>query len=462
VIRSDPGSFRDPAGRIFHVDDKVYRIVTPVGAPAYRRARDSGLLEALARDGLLAPWREVPAPPGLEGVGLEAAHVLQHEPLPFVSYPYEWSFPALQDAALLHLDVHLRALDHGMTLSDATAYNVQFDGARPVFIDHLSFRPYRDGEFWLGHRQFCDQFLNPLLLTAYCGLPHHAWYRGDIEGIPAAALAALLPWYRKLTPLVLLHVVLPTLLQRRPEATARAQASKARLPLASLRNLLSGLRRGIAGLAPRAAQASAWSDYAGNTVYTPEEAAAKRAFVGTAIAGLKPDVVWDLGCNTGDYAVACLEAGARRVIGFEGDPDTARLAFLRAREQRLPLTPLVMNLSSPSPALGWRQAERGGLAQRPRPDAILALALLHHLVIQNNIPLADAVAWLVSLAPAGVVEFVPKQDPMVQRLLALREDIFPDYTPERFLAHLGSHATIAAQAQVTRHGRLLVQFRSRS
>lgn len=460
MTQRDPGSFRDPAGRVLHLDGKVYRVVSPAGAPAFRQARDIGLLTDLANADLLAPWREVERPAALETGDLVVAHVLEHPKLDFISYPYEWPFAALQAAALLHLDVHLRALGRGMTLTDATAYNIQFDSTRPVFIDHLSFRPYRDGEFWLAHRQFCDQFLNPLLLDAYCGIPHHAWFRADLNGIAGPLLNSLLPWHRKLNALALLHVTLPALLQRRPGSEKHAPASGARLPLASFRRLLEGLRSGIAGLRPRAARSSAWSDYAGNTIYRPEEAGAKHAFVREFIERIRPVAVWDLGCNTGDYAVTCLEAGARRVIGFEGDPAAADLAFDRARSRGLALLPLVMNLSNPSPSQGWRETERGGLSQRQRPDAVLALALLHHLAIQDNIPLADAVAWLVSLAPCGIIEFVPKGDPMVQRLLALREDIFPDYTQERFLALLSRSATVTGQSQVTRDGRLLVSYRA--
>lgn len=462
MTQRDPGSFRDPAGRVLHHDGRIFRIVTPVGRVAYERARDSGLLAELAADGLLTPWCEVERPAALDTSGIDVAHVLEHPKLDFVSHPYEWPFAALQAAAVLHLEVQLRALARGITLSDATAYNIQFDGPRPVFIDHLSFRAYEDGKYWLAHRQFCDQFLNPLLLMAQLGLPYHSWYRANLDGIAGPLLAGLLPWYRKLAPLTLLHVTLPANLQRRAGAAARAAAPKPRLPLSSFRALLTGLRDGIAALRPQREGPSVWSDYAGNTVYRPEESSAKHAFVRQFVAAARPARLWDLGCNTGDYTVTALEAGARRVIGLEGDEAVADLAFDRARAGKLAFLPLVMNLANPSPSQGWREAERAGLTRRERPDAILALALLHHLVIQNNVPLEDAVDWLVSLAPTGVIEFVPKADPMVQRLLALREDIFPGYTAERFLSELARRATIASQAQITREGRMLVCYRSAS
>lgn len=456
--RVDPGSFRDPTGRVIHHDGRVFRIVTAAGASAYRQVRDTGLLAELAAAGLLVGAREVDCPPALEHVAGDAVHVLEHPRLDFVSYPYEWPFAALRAAALLHLDVQLRALDRGVMLSDATAYNVQFDGPRPVFIDHLSFRPYREGEYWLAHRQFCDQFLNPLLLSAWCGVPHHAWYRANLDGIPGPLLDGLLPWYRRLLPLALLHVTLPALLQRRQDGGAVPAKPAGPLPLPALRGMLSALHRGIARLRSPAGSASAWSDYARNTSYAPDETARKQEFVRRFVADLRPDTLWDLGCNTGEYAQLSLQAGARRVLGFEGDPVTADAAYSRARDAGLAFMPLVMNLANPSPSQGWREAERGGLSRRGPADAILALALLHHLVIGNNVPLAGAVDWLVSLARTGVLEFVPKGDPMVTRLLALREDVFADYTQENFLALVSRHATITEQAQVTATGRLLVLY----
>lgn len=454
----DPGSFRDPAGVVLHSGARVLRAVTAIGAPEYLAARDAGVLSELVRQGQLVDFAEIdPATLG-DAFGIAATHVLEHSRLPFISYPYEWSFAALQAAAICHLEIHMEVLASGFTLSDATAFNIQFDGAKPIFIDHLSIRRYRDGEFWLGHRQFCEQFLNPLLLRAMCGVPHQAWYRGNLHGIPEADLAKLLPWPQRWSPLALFNVTLPAFLQKRH--THRAPSTKAprKLPKAAFQHMLSRLRAGIENLEARRGDAGIWTDYVETNTYAREETNAKKDFIHRYVSGSRPDTVWDLGCNTGEFAQVCLDAGAQLVIGFDNDPDTLDVGFRNARARNMRFLPLYLDLSNPSPAQGWRACERAGLAERDKPDGVIALALLHHLVIRNNIPMTDALDWVLDLAPSGIVEFVPKNDPMVQRLLALREDIFPNYTREVFLAHIARKAKIVAEKILTADGRLLIQF----
>ena len=221
----DPGSFRDPKGHVFSHGEEIFRSVNAAGVPGYEQARDGGLIRALMSRGWLVPTEEI-EPVAARPLGLQSTYVLRHPRLPFISYPYEWSFPALKDAAVLHLDIMLECLEHNAALSDASAYNIQFDGYRPVFIDLLSLQPYSVGEPWLGYRQFCEQFLNPLLLTSLLGVPHHAWYRGSLEGIPTSDIARLLRMRHRLNWRVLSHVLLQAGLQRRStQNPARSTAS---------------------------------------------------------------------------------------------------------------------------------------------------------------------------------------------------------------------------------------------
>ncbi len=449
-------SFRDPSGHVYEVDGRVFRTVMPPGRDDFEFVRGTGFLEAKAKAGQVLEAHPV-STDVLGGAAPGACYVLEHPRIEFISHPYEWSFWGLRAAALLTLELHLEALRHDISMSDASPYNVQFDGPKPVLIDYLSFRRYQDGELWAGHKQFCEQFLYPLLLTSSTGVPFNAMLRSHLHGIPAPQLYALLPMLRRLSPRVLLHVGLPARVARARTVSSAAQLSRTRLPKATLSGMLEGMRSWVGGLQPKRHR-TAWQTYAEVNSYSETERGEKAQFVAAFVAATRPRTLWDLGCNTGDYARIALEAGAGRVIGFEGDQGALDAAFQRSEREQLRFLPLYQDLLNPTPDQGWRQRERKGLQARGQPDAVLMLALVHHLAIANNVPLGDVVDWATSLAPTGVIEFVPKEDPMAAALLALRKDIFPDYTRESFLAALGERARVTSSREITGTGRLLVSF----
>ncbi|MBK9979820.1 MAG: hypothetical protein IPP20_18240 [Gemmatimonadetes bacterium] len=346
-----PASYRDPSGHVYMQDGRVCRTVLPAGVADYEFVRDSGLARRLTERGWLIAATEVPRDT-VPVDGTPHAYVLEHPRLAVQSYPYEWSFPALKDAALLQLDIQLEALAAGVMLSDASAYNVMFDGPTPVFIDYLSFRRYREGEFWAGHRQFCEQYLNPLLLTAYAGVPFQPWYRGAMEGIPPALLANVLPVRRKWSWRVMTHVILQASMERPNANDKAAAASKLQLPLASLRSMLGSLRSWIAELQPSPNRPSIWSGYASDNSYTTPEATLKRAFVERFAAAERPKVLLDIGCNTGDYSAVALRAGAGAAVGWESDAGALDAAYLRARKDGLRFLPLWGDAVNPSPGQG--------------------------------------------------------------------------------------------------------------
>jgi len=451
------GSYRDPSGHVYDAGDHVLRSVRPIAADEFDQVLKTGILERLVADGRLVPF-EVLDPEILVAEAPDAVRVLRHPRLEFISYPHEWSFPALRAAALLHLDIQLQALEAGVTLSDASAYNIQFTGSQPVFIDHLSFRPYKDGEFWAGHRQFCEQFLNPLVLTALTGVPFQAWYRGSMNGLPSREVAAFLPRRNMFSRRMLLHVYLLGRLEGESTQRDAVKLAGTGLPRERFKKTLEDLRRWIAGLTPKGSRFSEWGDYAGNTSYGEAEGVAKRDFIRDFVTATRPGMVWDLGCNTGDYSAVALASGARSVVGFEFDQAALDTAYYRAVKENLALLPLFLDAANPSPDQGWAQRERSGLAARRNADAVFALALVHHLAISRNVPLGEVVAWLVSLAPSGVIEFVPKADAMVRRMLALRTDVFEDYTEEVFLGALEAAGRVVRTARITESGRLLAWF----
>ena len=456
----DEGSFRDPKGRVYIADDYVYRTVMPVAEEDYKFVLNSGLMERLVGTGRLVGYKEV----SLEVLGSETSgsrYVLEHPKLPFISHPYEWSFSALKAAALLQLDVILTALEHDVALSDATAYNIQFLGPNPIFIDHLSFRPYREGEYWIGHRQFCEQFLNPLLLRAKLGIPHNAWYRGSLEGIPTQDLKAMLPLKSKLGWNIFTHVVLQGHFQKASmdrQSRATVSSNGAALPKAAYQRMIAGLKNWIDSLTPPGSEKSVWGTYADDNSYKSSEAKQKEAFISKFASETKPAMLWDIGCNTGNFSKAALDAGAKYAIGFDFDPLALDMALSRAQKEQLNFLALFLDVANPTSDQGWAEAERKGLAARATADAVLALALVHHLAITRNVPLPQVVEWLVSLAPTGVVEFVPKEDVMVQELLRLREDIFDDYSEATFIDTLKRQANIVEMEQVSESGRKLVWY----
>ena len=434
----------------------------PSAVEDYEFVRDTGMLQALAKEGLVVAAEE--ADPSLIGPAADgAAYVLEHPLLPFVSYPFEWSFPALKAAALLHLDIQIRALAAGISLSDASAYNIQFIGPEPVFIDHLSFRKYREGEFWIGHRQFFEQFLNPLLLRSMLGVAHNAWYRGNQEGIRTSDLARLVPLRKKLSWNVVTQVLLQAKFQKSAGADSVSKLSRSmssrKLPITAYGSMLRSLRKWITRLDPADTGATVWSNYAASKPYRDEEARAKAQFIEKFTSTLAPRQLWDIGCNTGEYTKVALMSGAASAVGFDSDQGALEQAYARARAEKLNFLPLYLDAANETPSQGWGGRERKGLAQRRSADAMISLAFVHHMAISANIPLDQLVDWLIQFAPNGVIEFVPKADPTVQILLRHREDVFPDYTADNFLACLSADAEIVNRATVTESGRILVQYR---
>jgi ribosomal protein L11 methylase PrmA len=457
---ADAGSFRDRSGKVYHAGNDVFRAVSRRAAEDYSYALKSGFLENLMAEGKLVATQEVDHRV-LSEAGIETAIVLRHQRIPFISYPYEWPFSLLKAAALLHLDIHIEALKHGITLSDASAYNVQFRGIEPVFIDVLSFRRYREGEAWAGHRQFCEQFLNPLLLRSLFGIAHNDWYRGRLEGIGTQELADLLPWWRNSSFNLLTHVTLQARLQRAAAADSGAYTERAKKTSLSKRAhaaILEELRSWIGDLKPLKSKATTWQHYAEQTTYGEKERQAKGRFIAAFCRETRPEMLWDIGCNTGEYAEIALSSGAKRVVGFDYDQGALERAIARAKGKGLDLLPLYQDGANPSPGQGWMGRERRSTQERGGADALIALAFEHHLAIGRNVPLDQLVAWLVALAPKGIIEFVQKSDPTVQQLLALREDIFCDYDAVRFEAALKSKARIVAAEQVSAQGRTLYSF----
>ena len=441
AIQFDSGSFRDPDTRVFHYDGAVFRCLTARALTDWQRLAATDFSARFMADRRLIPTRLVTDRESLPPLAARWAAVLEHERLPVVSYPYEWSFGMLKDAALLQLDVTRAALDEEMTLKDATAFNVQWLGARPTFIDIGSFTPYAAGEPWAGYRQFCETFLYPLLLQAYRNVPFHPWLRGSLEGITAEQCRSLLSGPHLLRRGVLTHVYLQANVQARYEDTSadvRQELRAAGFGAALIKHNIDRLRRTVERLRwePRR---STWSDYQREHSYDDADLQRKTEFVERVLSQRRRPLVWDLGCNIGRYSRLAAKH-ADYVLALDADHMVVEHLYRALHTGGPPnILPLVADLADPSPGLGWRCLERLPLTDRGSPALILCLALMHHLVIGRNIPLDDFVAWLAQFNSEVVLEFVGPDDPMVERLLRNRRDHRLEYSDAAIIAALGRH-----------------------
>jgi SAM-dependent methyltransferase len=451
----EPGSFRDPESRVFYAGDDVYRALSPDGVADF---------EALAATGLLDDDRVVRTERAADGSGAladllvhEPAGVLRHERIPFVSYPYEWPFSMLKDAALLQLDLLLAALEHDMVLKDSTPYNVQFKGARPVFVDVGSFERLREGEPWVGYRQFCMLYLYPLLLQSLKGVPFHPWLRGSIDGITPGQMRGLLSFRDRFRRGIFTNVFLHARLERRyadrPDQVKQEvrRVFKKELFVANvqkMRKLVQRLQWNPPG--------GVWTEYGERNTYTDDDARRKDEFVREVARSREWDLVWDIGCNNGRYSRIAAE-GAKTVVALDADQGPVELLYRDLRDEgNEQILPLTMNLADPSPGLGWRGLERRSLPDRGSPDLVLALALVHHVCISANVPVKEVVDWFASLGSALVVEFPTREDPMVKKLMApKREGLHPDYELEFFERQLGESFEIERSERLQSGTRVL-------
>jgi ribosomal protein L11 methylase PrmA len=451
-----PGSFRDPSGFVFERDGTLYRQVDERYREHYDLLVSSGLYDALTARGALVAHAEAP----IELASAPGAYkVLEPERIPFVSYPYEWCFGQLKAAALLTLEIARTALDHGMVLKDASAYNVQFTGAVPVFIDTLSFETYREGEPWIAYRQFCQHFLAPLALMSRVDVRLSGLLKSHLDGVPLDLASALLPGRTKLSFRYLTHIHLHARSQR-AFADRPVRAREVRVGKLAVIGLVESLAKAVAALDWEPA-GTEWADYYENTNYATESMGSKEALVASYVERAAPRTVWDLGANRGVFSRIASRAGAY-TVAFDVDPAAVEKNFRRgATEKDRTVLPLVLDATNPSPALGWENDERSSLVARGPADAVLALALVHHLAIGNNVPLDRVASFLARLGRWLVVELVPKEDSQVERLLASREDVFPDYHREGFESAFGERFEIVDSSPVEGTARTLYLMKTR-
>ena len=443
----DPGSFRDPASRIVLDESRVLRVLDERGLEGWRALSASNFFTSAVTDRRLIDTSEISQPPPT------SAGALEHPRLPFISYPYEWTFSMLKDAALLQLDLLRDALAAGLTIKDATPYNIQFVEGRPMFIDIGSFEAYRDGEPWIGYRQFTRQFLFPLMLRAWLDVPFQPWLRGDMEGPTPTQMARLLGSKKRLNAGALLHVRLQARMETRMAGRPvrddlRSAGFSVELILANVKRL-----RSLVTSLEWAGRSDGWSDY-GSCTHVSRDRDAKSEFLQSAIQRSHPRRVLDLGANDGHFSMIAAGSGAHVVAV---DSDEAVLDDLYRRTAGMGVSIALTDLANPSPAQGWAGTERSSMIDRAQPDLVIAYGLIHHLIYQASIPPREVLKWLRGFGAPVVVEYVSPSDEMVARLVGnkLPHELHPDRDETAFRALAGEHFDVVDESSLSSGTRVL-------
>ena len=443
-----PASFRDPSGFIWEKEGKIFRQVNVAYKDHYDLIMSSGLFTRLTENKLLVKHVEV-----LPNTADPACYkVLQPEPIPFISYPYEWCFSQLQDAALATLEIQKEALHHGMTLKDASAYNIQFLEGKPILIDTLSFEEYEAGAPWIAYQQFCQHFLAPLALLALTDIHLGTLSQVHLDGIPLNLAAKLLPTRARFSFGLGIHLFLHARSQEKHAANAQKQTLV--LPKHQLLGIIESLITTVRRLRPPK-QKTVWGTYYQNTNYTAPGLKDKESIIQRWVSELHPESVWDMGANDGHFGRLASKQGIP-TIASDFDPLAIEHAYAQMKkEQDGSILPLVINVTNPSPSIGWMNKERESFLHRASFDLTLCLALLHHITITNNVPFSLMSSLLARQTKMLIIEFVPREDSNTQRLLAHHSNDFPDYERPIFEQTFSDHFEILKQVRVKESTRIL-------
>lgn len=448
AVAPDPGSFKDPAGKVYRAGGRVLRGLDRNAAAVVADLLRSPFYQRLVANGDVVGSSWPPAADAARSSVLADGWcaVVEHEPVPFLTWPYEWPFSMLKDAALLQLRLLTASVGNGWTLKDATPFNIQYSLAtgapRPIFIDVPSFAP-RDGAYWQGHRQFCATFLAPLLLAAHLGVPFAPLLKSAPDGVPPEEAIKYFRGLRRFHRGVPAHIWLPA---RAEQALRKPRVPRKRYPRNSDRKqsqrtllaLLDGLTRLVRRLSykPR----SVWAAYAHNHPYDDADFEQKKEFVARHAEALRPALTLDLGANTGAFSRIAVRF-SRVVVAADADHDAVETMYLAARDEggeseHRNIIPMVLDVANPSPGLGWAGTERAAFTARAKPDLVLCLALVHHLRVAANVPLPLVIDWLRTFDAPVVFEFVGREDEMFAELITNKQERYEDYSAASFEAHL--------------------------
>lgn len=426
-FKIENSSFRDSSGFLFYIENELYRVINSSYKEQYDHLINSELYKKLTENNLLISHEEIN---NLE-IDYSYYKIIKPKKIPFVSYPYEWSFSQLKDAALLTLRIQKGAMKYGMTLKDGSAYNIQFFNGKPIFIDTLSFEMYEDGQIWKPYKQFCQHFLAPLALMSKKDIRLNLLSKTFIDGIPLDLTAKLLPKTTFGNFGLMAHIHAHAKSQKHYENKEDTKIKERTISKRSFEGLTDNLDSSIKKMTWKEDNTE-WGNYYSDTNYSEESFEEKKKIILSTLEKITPRIVWDLGANTGIFSRLASDQGIN-TISFDIDPlavEKNYLASLKNNEQDI--LPLILDLTNPSSNIGWSNDERISFLQRGPADLVFALALVHHLAISNNVPLYKIAEFFSTISKFLIIEFIPKSDSQVKRLLTTREDIFKNYDEQNF------------------------------
>ncbi len=458
------GSFKDNHGNVLKLNDRILRGLTNTGYSNFKKLLSDKILEKSIYEKFLINTWDVNSELTELREKFNFEYYIEHEKIDFISYPYEWSFQQLKDAAIFHLNFQIFLLDRNYVLKDASAFNIQFEGSRPIFIDVTSIIPYQEGDVWNSHDQYCREFLNPLLLSSKKNVPFNNIYNGNLNGISTEELNNIFSIKDKLSLNIFLHIVLKSYFQKKEYNLDKInKISKKSISKKSYKNILLSLKSWIKKLQVNKKNFfSLWKNYSEKNTYLNFQEHEKKQIIKNFFKKNKINNCLDIGCNTGEYTFVALENGLNKGIGIDSDHISLNSAYSKAKKLKSNFTTLYIDLLNPSPNRGWILKERDSFIGRYKFDSIIALAVIHHICIGGNIKLDQAVDFLINIAPKGLIEFVPKNDYTVKKMLGLREDIFSDYSEENFMRCLEKSSNITNIFKIPESDRKVFEFKKKS
>jgi len=427
--KRESSSYKDRSGFVFYEKGKVFRQVNKSYQKNYEMLMRSGLYKELLEKKMVVGHKEI------------KKGLLEAEKIPFISYPYEWCFSQLKEAAELTLKIQKMAIKYGMSLKDASAYNVQFVGTKAIFIDTLSFEKYKEGEAWVAYRQFCRHFLAPLALMTMTDGRLGGVLSTYMDGIPLDLTSQLLPVKSNLNFGILSHIHL----NAKSQKMKTRKIEKYKMSRQMLDNLLTSLETTVAKLELKIDETE-WGDYYKNTNYSKRAFIDKKRLVKKFLTKTKAKTVLDLGANTGEFSVIGADLGAY-TLSTDYDFVAVEKNYKKWKGKEK-LLPLIIDITNASAGIGWANEERKSFWERTKVETVLALALIHHLAISNNLPFEKIAKMMAEITDFLIIEFVPKSDSKVKILLSQREDIFDDYDKTEFEKVFSKYFKIEESGQI--------------